>query len=449
MKGRLILNNVTDVSTPHPITLTQEEKNKIRSYRMDNAAVLFSFVVNKRATGMFRLSVTLKEPINVSILQRALDRIIERFPYYRVNLRPGVFWYYWETNLGKPKVMADSKYPNQYMPIRKKGIFPFRVRAFQNRIAVEMNHAISDGTGALTLLRALTAEYLSQKGVQTEDWGDLLRYGELPYDEEYEDAFKRYYQPLYPKQKLLEVAFQLPYKLEKKGVFHITTGSMPLKDILTKSKELNVTLTEYLVANYLTVLQEILYELPEKTQKKVNKPIRLMVPVNLRRFYPSRTMRNFSLFVTPGIDPRLGYFTFDDILKTGYHYMRVEVNDRYISQQISRNVRGEIHPIMRATPLLFKRVGGRLIYSRMGEKLYSGTITNLGRITMPEEFSEKIEKFGFLPAPGPANKNSCAVVSFQDKLYMSFGRLIKEPIVERKFFRRLKKQGISVKIETN
>lgn len=443
------MNKTAVDSFEHPVALTQEETNKIRSYRMDNAAVLFSFVCNKRITCLFRLCATLKEPINVSVLQRALDRIIERFPYYRVNQRPGLFWFYWETNLGKPKIIADSKYPSQMMPMRKRGIFPFRVRAFQNRIALEIYHSLTDGTGGLTFLKAIVAEYLTLKGVKTDNWEGIFRYGEKPHDEEYEDAFKKYYQPLYPKQKLLDVAFQIPHKLEKKGIYHITAGISPVKEILSKSKELNVTLTEYLTTIYIDALQEIFYELPEKTQKKLSKPIRLMVPVNLRRFFPSQTMRNFSLFVTPGIDPRLGHFTFDDILQTVYHYMRVEVNDRYISQQISRNVRGEIHPLMRVTPLFIKTTGGRFVYSRMGEKLYSGTLTNLGRVVMPEAFSDKIESFQFLPAPSPSNKSSCAIVSFKNNLYINFGRVIKDPIVERKFFRKLKKQGVSVKIETN
>ncbi len=444
------MNETTKMgSIEHPIALTQEEKNKIRSYRMDNAAVLFSFVCNKRITCLFRLSATLTDPINVNLLQKALDRIIERFPYYRVNQRPGLFWFYWETNLGIPKVIADSKYTSQEMPMRKKGIFPFRIRAFQNRIAVEFYHGLTDGTGGLTFLKALVAEYLTLKGIQTDDWGDILQYSQKPLDEEYEDAFKRYYQPMYPKHKLLEVAFRLPHKLEPLGIFHMTTGISDVKEVLARSKELNVTLTEYLSAVYIDALQEIYYELPEKMQKKLAKPIRMMIPVNLRRIFPSKTMRNFSLFITPGIDPRLGFFSFEEILETVYHYMRVEVNDRHISQQIRRNVRGELHPLMRITPLFIKRIGGRFVYSRMGEKLYSGTITNLGRVTMPEAFSNEIENIQFLPAPTPSNKASCAVASFKDKLYINFGRVIKDSIVERKFFRKLKKQGISVKIETN
>ncbi|MHA1197952.1 MAG: hypothetical protein ACTSQF_01150, partial [Candidatus Heimdallarchaeaceae archaeon] len=99
--------------------------------------------------------------------------------------------------------------------------------------------------------------------------------------------------------------------------------------------------------------------------------------------------------------------------------------------------------------MFIKRVGGIIIYSRMGEKLYSGTITNLGRVAFPETFSDEVEAFEFLPAPSPSNKASCAMASFKDKLYLNFGRVIADPIVEKKFFRKLKKLGISVKIETN
>ncbi len=244
-------------------------------------------------------------------------------------------------------------------------------------------------------------------------------------------------------------AFHLPYKLEPKGVYHITTGIMPVEQVLSRSKELNVTLTEYLAAIYLEALQDILFNLPEKKQKQLMKPIRLQVPVNLRRFFPSKTMRNFSLYVTPSIDPRLGKFSFEEILKKVYHYMRVEVSDRYISQIIARNVRGELHPLIRVTPLFIKRLFGKVIYNGRGEFLYSGVITNLGKVTLPEPLNSEVEEIQILPAPSPVTKTGCAINSYDDKLFINFGRTIKEPQVEKLFFRKLVKEGIIVKIETN
>ncbi|MHA1222110.1 MAG: hypothetical protein ACTSSG_05150 [Candidatus Heimdallarchaeaceae archaeon] len=428
---------------------TSKKEPIVQAYPLDNAAILFSFVCSKRITGLFRLSASLVEPINATKLQQALDNIIERFPYFKVNLKAGLFWYYWETNLGKPKIIADSRNPCQEMPLRKKGYFPFRVRVFKNRVAVEFNHSLTDGTGALTFLKALVAEYLKLKGKEIRDWGDIFKADECPKEEEFEDSFKKNYKKIYPKPPKLEKAFHLPYKLEKVGIYHLTTGITPMEQIKKLYKSYNVTLTEFLSAIYLDSLQQILFSFPERKQKRLLKPIRLMIPVNLRRVYSSKTMRNFSLFVTPGIDPRLGEFSFEEILEKVYHYMRVEINDRYINQQIRRNVRGEIHPLMRVTPLFLKRLGGKLIYNRMGESLYSGTLTNLGRVTFPNEIQKEILDVQFIPAPSPSNKSCCAIVSFNNLLYINFGRVIRESVLERTFFRKLKKLGVDIKIETN
>ncbi|MFW9923207.1 MAG: hypothetical protein ACFFDW_07985 [Candidatus Thorarchaeota archaeon] len=432
-----------------PVTKIEKSDDSLDWYRLDNAATLFTLVNSVRIPCMYRLSCTLKSRINVDILQQALENIIPRFPYYKVNMRMGIFWYYWETNTKTPKVVGDTKYPNQVLPVTKKGIFPFRVRAFQNRVAVEFHHSLSDGTGAITFLRALVAEYLVLKGAKVADWQDIFRPDQIPDQEEYEDAFKKNYIKNVPYPPKQPNAFQLPNKLEAKGVFNITTGIIPIKEILKKSKELNVTLTEYLIAVYLDALQQVLWSYPEKKRKRYLKPIRLMVPVNLRRIFPSKTMRNFSLYVTPGIDPRLGKFTFEEILNQVYHYMRVEVSDKYISQQIARNVRGELHPLVRFTPLFVKKLFGKAVYNGMGEKLYSGVITNLGKITMPEELVDEIERIEFFPAPSPSNKTGCAVGSFGDYLFINFGSTIREKNVEMYFFRNLVKDGIHVKIETN
>ncbi|MHA1302456.1 MAG: hypothetical protein ACTSQE_09675 [Candidatus Heimdallarchaeaceae archaeon] len=427
-----------------------EMYHKEKKYRLDNAATLFSLVSSKHITCIFRLSATFKQPIKLDLLQKAFENILPRFPYYCVNQRPGFSWYYWREVIGTPKVILDQRNPCQKMPLRKRGILPFRVRAYQNRIAVEFHHAITDGTGALTFLKALVGEYLRLSfNITVEDWGDVFRPEQTPHPEEFEDAFKVYYQKTIPEPLKITRAFHLPYKLEKAGVYHITAGIIPVREIIALSKKYNVSLTEFLSAVYIDTLQDILYSFPEKQQKRLKKPIRLMIPVNLRRIYPSKTMRNFSLYVTPGIDPRLGKFTFEEIVKEVYHYMRTEVNDKYINQQIKRNVRGELHPLMKATPLFIKKMFGKLIYYSLGEYLYSGVLTNLGKVSMPDPLNDYIQNFQFLPAPSPVTKSNCAIVSFKDKLYINFGRTIRESEVEKRFFRKLVKMGVPVKIETN
>ncbi|MHA1125432.1 MAG: hypothetical protein ACTSQX_07340 [Candidatus Heimdallarchaeota archaeon] len=445
---------MTDVDNQQNLVSENTNKEKVMDYkldwfRMDNAATLFSLVHSTRIPCMYRISSTLNKPINKAVMQQALLNIMPRFPYYNVNMRRGLFWFYWETNQEKPKVIDENRYPVQKLPVTVRGEFPFAVLVFKNRVSIEMHHSLTDGTGTMTFLRALLGEYFTLSGLKVRDWQDIFRPSQKPDPAEYEDAFKVNYQKTAPDPKKIPRAFHLPFKLAPKGVYKIISGTMKVKDVIAQAKKWNVTLTEYLIAVYLESLQKLLFSFPKKLLMRNLKPIRLMVPVNLRRMYQSKTMRNFSLYVTPGIDPRLGTHSFEEIIKQVYHYMRVEISDKYINQQIARNVRGEILPIVKVVPLFVKRIFGKSIYNGKGEFLYSGVLTNLGNVQMPEPLNEEIADFQFIPAPSPVTKSGCAIASWKDTLYVNWGRNILDTQVEKLFFRKLVKDGIKVKIETN
>jgi len=416
-------------------------------YRLDNAATLYSLISSSKEPCIFRLEVGLKKPITVKKLQLALDNIIERFPYYRVNLQRGLFWHFWNTNLAKPRIIADSVYPCERMPITKKGIFPFRVRAYKNRIAAEFHHSITDGVGGLIFLKALTAEYLNQKGIKNPDVNAIFRPDQTPDWAEYEDAYKKFHKRSVPAPAMQSGVFPLPFKTDHRRPFYRTTGIIDFKDMKPVVKKLNVHVTEFLAAVLLESFQDLLFAVPAAKRKKYLKPIRIMVPVNLRNIYPSRTMRNFSLFVNPEIDPRLGRYGFNDILKQVYHYMRVEVDKKYINKQIKRNIRAELHPLLRVTPLFIKKIILKLATRVYFTSVNNGVLTNLGRVTLPEALEHEIEDFQLFLPPSSSVKINLAVCSYKDKVYMNFGRIYKEPEVEKHFFRKLVKLGIHVRIK--
>ena len=418
-------------------------------HKLENAATGFSLIASPKIPQVFRLSATMKEIINVTQLQKAINNIIVRFPYFRVNMKTGFFWHFWETNLDYPKIYPDSKYPNNFMSITKKGEFPFRVKAYKKRIALECHHSLTDGTGGLTFLKALVAEYLSVKGVEVKEWGDILRPSQVPQFEEYEDAYRRYSQKTKVGREFLSNAFIIPFKREKVGTYHITKGIMPVKKVLEEAKNYGVSITEYIVSTYLESLQELLYSFPANLLKKNLKPIRIMVPVNLRNLFPSTTMRNFSLYVVPEIDPRLGRYNFDEIIRQVHHFMKKEVHQKAFISIMYKNTTVERRMFLRLTPLAVKKFFGQRGYYYLGTPTYTGVLTNLGRVKLVEEVEEHIEDIEFVPAQVPVNKVGTAMVSYKDKLNINFGRIIKNPIVERFFFRNLAKKGIPVKIETN
>jgi NRPS condensation-like uncharacterized protein len=224
---------------------------------------------------------------------------------------------------------------------------------------------------------------------------------------------------------------------------------IPLNELAAKSKQHNVSITVYLVSVYLYSLQNIYNRLSAFAKKRSRKIFRIQVPMNLRRMYTSKTMRNFSLFVTPEIDLRLGTYTFEEIIKTVYHLMQLETDKKLINKIITRNVGAERNLWLKNTPLFIKSLILYFTYKAAGTSLYSGVITNLGKVTFTPAIDALIDYFVFIPPPpNKTLKVNCGVWGFDNKLIMSFGNITESNEVEREFFTLLTSQGIPVKILT-
>lgn len=418
-------------------------------FRLDNAAKIFPAVDSPLVTTMFRLSATLTEPVDPERLQRAADSLAERFPYFRVTLRSGMFWHYLQRVNESAVVVEEREPPCRTVDARHGRPLLYRVLHYGRKVSVEFSHIMTDGFGALMYFRALVAAYLELQGIEPDDWGDVRRAGQDVDPEEFEDSYKKFWDPAIPLPPDQERAFQIPDAVDDPRALDVTTGISPIAPLLALARARRVTLTELLAALHIFVLHEYLDELPPGLRRRCLRPIRLVVPVNLRKLFPSRTMRNFLLHVTPGIDPRLGRFTFDEVVEQVHHFMRVEVSSKLLKQQIARNMRGETHPLIRIVPLVAKIPVERRLYQKYGNAIASGVLSNLGPVAMPAAFDERIERFEFLTVPNPDTRASVGVISHRDLIYTSFGSLVRSRELERRFFSRLRALGVPVKIETN
>lgn len=416
-------------------------------YRLDNAGKIYPAIISPRRTSLFRLSITLREQIHASALQRALDRVMKRFPYFHVQLKAGLFWYYLETNEHSPKVERDSLYPCMAMNVKKGRMFLFRVRAFNRKIAVEFSHILTDGTGALIFLKTLIFQYFTETGrpFDREEDPFVFNPDDPPDQSEYEDSFKKFYNRKIPGGRRQKRAYHLSGKLLKKGKYHVITGIVRTEELLKESRKYKVSLTEFLTA---LLIESYRQYCSGKVNRKYWKPIVVNVPVNLRPIFGSRTMKNFFIPLEPSIDPRLGEYTFEEIVSKVHHYMRHEVDTKVLNQQITRNVKGEMNTFIRLLPLFIKNLLLPLIYNILGENNYSTGLSNLGRVSFPEDMNHLIDQIEFIPAPSTGLKTKAGIVSFAGNLYISFGRLTAENPIEMIFFRKIRKMGIPVKIES-
>lgn len=419
-------------------------------YPLDNAGKLYPSIMSWRVTTVFRFSVTLKKLVDKAALQSALNIIINRFPYFQVNLRPGFFWYYFDQTNKKPLVEKEEYYPCTGMELKKNDTFPFRVFYFNCKISVEFTHAITDGTGALVFFKCLLNEYFNKLGVKTSPINEVFfKYDSIPNNAEFEDSFKKHFNPNIPSPPLMPLAFHFPMDLDTKGVYHIVTGILPLTEVLKLSKSYSATITEFLIAIYFETIIDYMKLLQENDIPFSMRPIILNVPVNLRTMYNSTTLRNFFISVTPMLDPRLGDYTFEEIIQIVKSYMNIKTHKRFINQHISKNVKSELFFINRTVPLVIKNLLMPLAYNTFAEGIYTSGLSNLGKITLPKEIEGFIEKFEAYPPPSLGNKIKVVVLSFKENLFISFGKVTTDSNIERIFFTKLRKLGIPIKIETN
>jgi len=143
----------------------------------------------------------------------------------------------------------------------------------------------------------------------------------------------------------------------------------------------------------------------------------------------------------------LGEYTFNEILKIVYHKMRLETDEKLINKIISRNVGGERNIIVRGIPIWLKSLVLYFKYYSEGADQYSGVVTNLGRVELPEAISDRIDYF--IISPPPPNKKlkiNCGVAGYGDTLAMSFGNITKSRDFERRYLQFLTSQGIGVRV---
>jgi NRPS condensation-like uncharacterized protein len=414
--------------------------------RLDNAAKIYPAVQNSELTAVFRLSCVLNHPVRIQPLRDAIRMIEDRFPYFKVKPKKGFFWYYLEFHNEPIPLKPDFGTPCRAFG---KDDLIFRILAKSNCLSVEFSHIITDGGGGFEFLKTLVLAYLEQCGLATGNQVPSMKPGEVPEQEEFEDGFSKYFRKEIPSPKKKSKAFHLPFMLNSDPKFHVLLAKVSLSSIHQRAKENQVSITEYLAAVYLHALQSIYNGLSKFTKRRARKIFRIQVPVNLRKIYGSKTMRNFSLFVTPEIDLSLGSYSFEEILKTVHHLMQLETDKKLINKMIARNVGAERNLFLKNTPLLIKSLILYMTYSIEGTNQYSGVITNLGKVSLGEEADKHIEHFFFIPPPpNKALRVNCGMLGFGDHLLMSFGNITKSRELEREFFRFLVKQGVAVKLIT-
>jgi NRPS condensation-like uncharacterized protein len=398
---------------------------------------------------VFRVTASLKEPVRYSAIREAVAITSQRFPYFSVSLGSGIFWHFLEFNDHLPRIQVEEEIPCTAFAVKRKNEPLYRVIIKGKRISVEFTHILTDGGGGLEYLKSLVYTYLTLTGKHISTPGEIILPGTPVSEEESEDGYIKFFQKLPPPSKLVK-AWHLPFKLNKRPRLRVIRAEVKVDEILAISRKLKVSVTEYFVSVYFFSLQKIFISSKGKGKKEKRKVLRIEVPINMRNKFPTRTMRNFSLFVLPEIDVRLGNYTFEEILKSVHHQLQISTDIKQISRFLSSNVSYEKLLIVRIMPLFIKKMVTAVIYRNLASKRWTGMVTNLGLVTLPGEMEDMIDSFELIPTPPNRKvKSGCALLSYIDKLRIIFCDITQSTEVERHIFRHLSDAGIHVKILNN
>ncbi len=414
-------------------------------FKLDNAATVFPGQNTSRWSNIFRFSVMLNEKIKPELLEQAIRDIMPRFPCYDVRIRNGLFWHYFEKNPnGAPNVEPDIINPCHRVKFKENGGYLFRIYYYENRISGDFYHALTDGKGACTFVCTLAAQYLRLCSYQISVGGNVLDITVPATKEELDDPYKKCGLSKGRVSREISRVYHAKGTKAPKHMVNITRGIVSLDDVRALAKSYGATVTEFIGALLLFVHYE-----KQKEEKRRQKNVCVQIPVSLRKTFGIETLRNFSLYYLIGIDPLLGDYTFEEVLRHVVFRLRDINNEKTLRAMITANLKLANSPLMRVVPLVIKDLAIGIGFLFTGEQATTVLFSNLGKIELPDDMLPYVECVEMMAGPGRLNAVRCGGCGFKDKFIIDFANIFEESDIERRFFTALVKMGAHVKIESN
>ena len=412
-----------------------KKENKLGWRRLDNSAKIFPMSTGEKYSTVFRLSAVLKEDVQQEKLQKAVIRALEKYEAFKVRMKAGLFWYYLEENNKNPIVEEEKDYPCKYINPRRNRGYLFKVTYYKNKINIDIFHSLTDGNGGTTFFKEIVYTYLEM--CYPEDLKQENRKTrKIEYD--IEDSYLKNYNKKINTNVSNPRAYELKGKKIKLGAISAIHQIIDLEQLKKECEKYNVTVTQYLTA----VLMYTIY----KENYKGKKPLKVCIPVNLKKYYPSKTMSNFFSFIM--LDGKKKQDNFDEIVSLVKHEFKEKLAEEEILKTMSGNVKLGNNIFIKMIPLILKNIIVRLAYLEI-RKHSTITYSNTGRVGIMGEYQKYIDYFMILISPDPVEKIKCSSCTFENKIVFTFTSILNNNKIEKAFYEFLKNKGIEIKIESN
>lgn len=423
-------------------------KTKVSKWKkLDNAAKIFPAIAGREDAEVFRLACQLKEEIHPELLQNAVDAAVDEYPQFTQTIRRGVFWYYLEDTGLKPKVHEENKTPLQ--PLYEEGShLLIDISYYKNRINFEIFHSLADGTGAFVFLKTIVANYLAAahpeelRDMHIESYDHTARQKES-------DGFTQYFEP----DKGSSTNFEFLGNKEKNNKVyrfnerktsdyrqHLTEGLVSALKIKAAAKAEGATMTEFICA----VLILAIYDTMEPKER--GKKVTVAIPVNLRNYFDSSTLRNFFGMIQVTYDfSEEREHSLHNVIKAVREEFERELTHENMQQKIASQVKMERHPIVRVCPLVLKDLI-MVILQNVSMKRRTICLSNVGKIYVQSELADYIDYFCVFNS---SSSRQICISTFGDNMTMNFSGVLAEHDVERSFYRRMAQYDENITIAAN
>lgn len=410
--------------------------------RLDNAANIYPASLTKHYSSLFRLKLSFTEDIDKDLLDKALWAVSSRFPTARCRLRPGPFWWYLSPVEAPPEVHPVA--PLKAFDFRKYGNHIYRVCAQGKDLVLDVFHALTDGSGGKTFILSLAAEYCRLRyGITPEYGGAILNPDEPFTEDEIEDSFMTVFGG---RKGELEKDVKA-YHIDGADVGHDGLMDyrivMPVERLKEVCHGYGCTITELLTAALLDSLQYV-HGLDWNPLKR--NIIKVSVPVDLRPFYGSRSIRNFSTYINIGVDLQNKRYSLDGLVREVALRKREGLKKENLEPKIAANVELEESIIVRAIPLFIKKRIIDSICRAHGDKLVSYTLSNLCSIDLPDAMAQYITGVDFYLGRQRGTSGAASCVTYGDRLYLNLTRKIRSNRLEEHLVKLLGSLGIPCEV---
>lgn len=393
----------------------------------------YSSQAGSSAQTVFRYAATLVDDVDPDVLQHALDRTVEVFPNFNVCLRSGMFWHYLEPATQPPAVSHENLPICYGLHVHAKSVL-FRVSYHRSRINLEVSHMVSDGRGTLSFFKALLHAYLQERygveGVSPEyDGSDRQKS---------EDSFDKYY------ERGKAAATQVPkvYRLtgwKDEGDPTYLEYHLPAGRVLDLAHNFGVSVTSLLIA---AIMCSIRQEMPRRDRHRA---IRMDVPVDLRQFFESTTVKNFFGLAFVAYVPGDEDEPVEEVARQIHAQLKEATLAESLKPRMNRMIALEKNPLLRLAPLFVKDIILDFA-SRLAARETTTTVSSLGKVTIDERLAPYILDMNVMTSTTGLNFIVC---TFGDDLSIGISTVFSNPDVVKNLCRFFSDRGIEGRININ